>query len=311
MAVVRCGILAGLCAIVCGCAATRAEPVTRLLGPADAAGTTPTGTFAEMPRVPGERILRNSPAVTEAATRRIEPTVLPTESTPAVAVATLPTPVDPPLIAALRAYLNDKPEAAAEALKSFDRVNRELLHQLLPASVRAGQLNFAKAGPTDVGALAAQLETPLQSLSPKVPLSMTKTLFCTEISGFGRYQAVPEGSPLSPGEWIQVYAELRNVPSTLANPGSPQERWVTDLRTTLKIRDANGNAVPLPQANGEPGPSRIDRRREETQSPIRDYYVPFLFAVPKKPGGYTVHVEIVDPAGGRYVTAVMPLRVGS
>ena len=290
-------------------AASRPEPTARLQRPLEAVVAASTGSFAELPRVPGEVILRNPPAVAAIVPERTDPPTLPASLPPTVMVQTAP-PVDPPLVAALRAYLNEKPDAAAEALKPFDAANRDLLTQLLPASVRIARTNFAKESPSEIGALATQLETPLQMLSPRVPLSLTKTLFCTEIKGFGRYRAVPEGSPLRAGELIHVYAELRNVPCLPVDAGTPQERYVTDLRTSLRVRDAAGTAVPLLQANGEYGPVRNERRREETESPIRDHHLFFLFTLPRKPGAYTVHVEIIDPANGRHLSAVMPLRVG-
>lgn len=311
MALFRYWLAASLWVTACGCTATRTNPTVRQQSPVEPSPLARSGSFAELPRAPGERVLRHPPATTPALPERQERPVIPAELPPTTTLTAVPArPLDPPLIAALRAYLDDKPEAAAEALGSFNRTNRELLAQLLPAGVTASRVNFATAGPTEIGALAARLETPLQSLSPRVPLSLTKALFCTKIDGFGRYRAVPDGSPLQPGELILVYAELRNVPSIVVNAGTPQEHYVTDLRRTLRLRDASGNAVPLLQADGEYGPARVERRPEETQSPIRDYYVEFRFAVPKKPGGYTVQVEIHDPTNGRQLSAVMPLRVG-
>ena len=58
-----------------------------------------------------------------------------------------PAAADPPLVAAVRAYLNDDPERAVGHLKNLDGPNQELMLQLIPAIVRASQMDLTHAEP--------------------------------------------------------------------------------------------------------------------------------------------------------------------
>lgn len=272
---------------------------------------TPAGTdFASVIRAPGDFQLTNDPA---AVVRHREETAGPVVAQsvgvePIVVAPQLRPPPDPPLVAAVRAFLDNRHDEAVEHLKALDKPNQELMLQLIPAVVRASQINLAKAGPTELGMLAGQLESPAAALAARGPLGLDKACFCRSVSNFGRYSPLSEGYAFRPGAVAELYVEVRNVPSEPSSaPG--EEGFVTKLHCTLQVRDGTGTVVELLDRNGKPVPALHVPKRDVTRSPIRDYFLLFRFPVPTKPGSYAVTVEVADPATGRAVSRTMPLRV--
>ena len=264
----------------------------------------PTG-FAVLPSVPGQRVARNPtpdpPPATPAAVAK------PPETPPRVEVAVPPP--DAPLVAALKAYLDDRPEAAADHLKTLDRPNQELLAQLLPTVAKLSRVGLSRAGPVDYGLLAAQLETPLKSLAAKATLGIPKAVFCSSPSGFGQYRPLPEGHVYRRGHLAEVYVEVRNAPSIFTHHPEFGDGFMTTLNSALRLRDAAGNVVELID-DRRLVPVLQSVQRDFSRSPARDYYKAFRFAVPQRPGRYTLTVEFLDPETGRAVSQSLSFEVG-
>jgi hypothetical protein len=273
--------------------------------------TTGSG-FASLPRVPGERVVKHpelqvakAPALPERMPAEV-PKTLPTT----ISVPVAP-PTDPALVAAVRAYIDNKPELAVEHLRGLDKPNQDLMLQLIPPMVRLSQLNMNRAGPVELGLLVNQLETPTQMLASRAPLIITKSEFCRRIRGFGRYEPLPEGHTFHPGDLAELYVEIKNVPAVSMASAKTGDAYLTELSTTLRIRDTSGNTVDIINSQGQAVAILPDQRREVTQSPLRDYHIPFLIPVPKKPGSYTVFFEILDPETGRAVSKGKTFRVAN
>ena len=60
-------------------------------------------------------------------------------------------------MAAVRAYLDDRPDLAVEHLKALDKPNQELMLQLIPAVVKGSRASLTRAGPHDLGVLLVDL----------------------------------------------------------------------------------------------------------------------------------------------------------
>lgn len=274
--------------------------------------------FAELIRGPGERVAVQSPEpkteqriaepsmapIPVAGTEVVVPPPNPVAQVPPLAPP--PPPPDPPLIAAVRAYLDHRPEAAAEHLKDLDGPNRELLLQLIPPLVKASQVDLKKATPHEYGVLAGQLDAPAATLARKAPLFVEKVCFCRWVKNFGRYDPLPERHAIPAGSLAELYVEVRNVPS---EPTESGDGYVTRLACSLQVRDGTGAVVPILDANRKPVPSMQESKQDFTRSPIRDYFLLFRFAVPVKPGTYAATIEVRDVATGRVVTRSLPLRV--
>lgn len=284
--------------------------------------TLPKPLFADLR--PGESRLLHEPAPGVPTSMPPPPVIPPTElpitaevspppKLPATVTADKPPPADPVLVAAVRAFLADRPDLAKKQLEALDGPNQELMLQLIPALVRASQTNLAQPN-TEVGDLARQVEAALAALSARAPLAIEKACFCRAPKNFARYQPLPDRYAFRPGEWAEVYVEVRNVPSIPASRPAEGEGFLTRLVCTLQCRDAAGAVVPLRDQNNKLVPTLHDDKRDFTRSPVRDYFLLFRFETPTKPGAYAITFEVQDPASdrpgsGRAVSYTMPFRV--
>jgi hypothetical protein len=264
--------------------------------------------FAVYPRSPGERI--------PLRPEQVPPPDPPASPAVAVAVPNPPQqlpkfdpPPEHPLLAVVRAYLDDRPDVAIETLKTLDRPNQELLLQLVPALATAYRTDLAR---TDLGALQRQLDAAAASLAARAPLDIDKACFCRSVRTFGAYDPVPDRPTFAPNTPTTLYAELKNVPSDpVDTPGGPG--YVTNLVCTMRVEDAAGNVVeftvPGPNKTWQTVPQHQETKKDFRRTPVRDYFVTFNFSVPSRPGAYTVKIDVRDPANGRAVTRTMPFRV--
>jgi len=306
----RWSVLAAAVALGVPACATPLRAVKPPESPPAVSVATPSSTeFAVLPSVPGQRVARHPAAESAVVTPPAAVAVKPPEPVP-VSVAIAPPPPDAPLVAALKAHLDGKPDAAAEFLKALDRPNQELLAQLLPPVVALTRVGLSRAGPVDYGILAAQLETPWKVLSAKATLGITKLTFCESPSGFGQYRLLPEGHAYRRGHVAEVYAEVRNVPSLAVQHPQFGEGYLTKLNTALRLRDAAGSVVEFLDADSRMVPVLQSVGRDFSRSPVRDYYRAFRFKVPQKPGRYVLAVEFLDPEAGRTVSQSLLFEVG-
>jgi hypothetical protein len=307
---------------------TNAEPATKT---AWVSGHPVETSFAVLPRVPGERVplqettppghSETMPVAADGGSEQITRPAVPDDVAPPagppgplppITIPT-PTPPEPPLLAAVRAYLDNHPERAVEHLNALDKANQDLVLQLVPALVQASRMNMRQASPLELGVLQGQLERPVAALSARAPLAVEKACFCRAVSNFGRYDPWPDGHAFRPGSLAGLYVEVRNVPSVPASTPTDGPGFVTELVCTLQIRDRAGTPVPLvvvdPNNKKKLVPMLYTTKRDFTRSAVRDYYVAFWFPAPPQPGAYTVSFEVRDPAGQRAVERIMPFKV--
>src|SRR5262249_43262013 len=81
---------------------------------------------------------------------------------------------DPPLVAALRCYLNRKPAEAVIWLERYDRINQDLLLCLLPLVTRLTDTGLEKSDSRDLANIIAQLERLLTLIRPSAQLVIEK-----------------------------------------------------------------------------------------------------------------------------------------
>ena len=275
--------------------------------------------FAEFPRVPGQMILKNPPTVTATTVAPTPATQTPATQTPGVAatpsepvakaetpapnpIVITPNPIpDPPLVEAMRAFLNNQQDQAAERLKGMDPANKELTLQLMQSTVQASRMNLTR--PTEVGTLVDQLQAPIKVLSPRAPLKIEKMLFCANsVSKFGQYKPLPDGEVFNAQDLVWLYAEIGNVPSTpVSLSGQGRASYLTELNCEIRMRPILENAAD----NTDPSRERVLSMvvHEPTLSPIRDHFVSFRIAVPSVPGLYKLTLEVVDPNRGRTISS--------
>src|SRR5262245_23549312 len=125
-------------------------------------------------------------------------------------------PADPPLVGALRCFLEKRPEEAVALLQCYDKPNQEILLGLLPLARRLTEGSLNRTSRQEVSAMVDQLQSVAVPLRTRAELVIDKMCFCEQVKGFGVYKALPEDHAFQaatadrPGELVQVYVELRN-----------------------------------------------------------------------------------------------------
>ncbi len=278
--------------------------------------TTPVGVPFAIARKPGQSKRLNPdaqdtpsvatiPDLPELPPIAVPGDAVPTQLPPAVAVVPVP---EAPLVGILRAYVEGHPEAAMPLIQKLGKPNQELVLQLVPALVKASQMNPAQADPKELALVAEQFTGAANLLSKRAPMTIEKALFCRSVKNFGRYDALPENPTLKPETTNTIYFEFGNVPSEPSNRGG-FDGYITKLTCSYRVLDSAGTALEIKTRTGEVKAEPLETKVDFTQSPLRDYFLQLNFTAPSKPGRYTVHFKVRDPETGREVIRALPFRV--
>ncbi len=275
--------------------------------------------FGELPSRPGDAVAIKTGAkvgnpggdasASKQANPEVETASLPGPLPSVVTSPIQPTLKDSPLLEAVRAYAENKPNKAIEILKTLDTPNQEFVLAVVPILARGATADLAN-DPSGIAALVEQLETAAARLEPRAALRIENVAFCCKVSGFGRYDLWPEAQPYHPNDQAQLYLEVRNLQSH-ATTGPHGETHVTHARAAVEIKDAHG--VLVKQPDPDDWRRRVDVVKFEkklfSRGPVHDFHVLYAFPVPTTPGVYTISVEIRDPAGRKVRSAAKEFRV--
>lgn len=303
---------------------TQTAPVTTDEAPKVTARATeanqrpPRMEFASLPKVPGEVVQKSStaPSPKSAAppggpqkTTGPAPTIPPVDPASGAAepgpfppVYVVPQP-EAPLLAAVRAYTENRPDRAIEIIRTLDKPNQDLVLALMPILARGASADLNN-DPATVAALVEQLHAAANRLEPRAALRIDKIAFCKEVSGFGRFVPWPDNHPYRPNAQAQLYLEVRNLGSQVTNDG-----FLTHVHATVEVRDAYGKLVEQIDPDDYRRRVQVVKFPKELKSlsPLHDFHVLYVFSVPPAPGVYTITVELRDPTGRRTVKT-QPMR---
>ncbi|MDY3555229.1 hypothetical protein R5W24_004368 [Gemmata sp. JC717] len=267
--------------------------------------------FAVLPKVPGEvvRTKPEAPATTSTNTAQkppekgptVPPSIVKTGSGEPAAFPPLTqqlVPPEPPLLSAVRAHCEGRPEQAIEIIRRMEPNQQEFVLGVLPILARGASADLAN-DPATAAALTDQLRAAASRLEPLAALKIEKVAFCTnEPAGFGRFVHRPPANHYRPNERVHFYLELRNLSHQLTPDG-----FLTHVHVAAEIRDAKGNVVAQRTTdNSHRVPVVKFENRFVTRSPLQDYYVWYAFSAPPAPGVYTIHVQLSDASGRRTVS---------
>lgn len=206
---------------------------------------------------------------------------------------------EPPLLHAVRCFLEKRPDDFRETLKSLEAGQRDILQTLIPLMVNVSDGRLAKSDPREIAGAVDQLQSLLWALRPRAALVMDKFCFCREVQKFGKFEAVSAKQTFKPGDMVEVYAEIRNVSSVPRR--SDHGEYRTHLRSRLEIRAPSGEMVKFFDC-GKP---------DETLTPQHDYYQAYRFSIPDAPAGaYTLNLEVRDVPTGRKVKQKLEFQIG-
>lgn len=196
---------------------------------------------------------------------------------------------DHPLMATLRAYLEQDEQAATRQLEASSLANVELMRTLLPLVVRASRQELDRSRPEEVQARLREYQELTRQLQAHLGLAISKLCFCRKKpEGFGLYDELPwncsfeSGVDGQPGEKVLVYVELKNFASK--QRGGTFE---TAFAGSIELRDLQGRSV---------AKISFPTVSERTLSLKQDCFVTFQFHVPPHvpPNRYTMWVEVRD-----------------
>ena len=269
--------------------------------------------FASFPKRPGEVVPKHPELVASKLTapepaEPTEPVSVPVIDQAVVPAVAIPSAMEPPLVAALRAYLENHPEDAIKHLSVLDRASQDYALALMPLLVRGSQLTSTNVNPEEAAVVVDQLHGLASRLESKAALKVEKLVFCRTVKGFGQYEPWVEGQPYKPNDLALLYVELKNVVCEPA-AGPAGEAFVSRVNLSLELRDATGKLVD--QTDPKDFRRRVPVGRydhaDHTRSPLHDYSRTWRISVPTQPGVYTASVEVKD-ASGRRVARSQPVE---
>src|SRR5438132_6997158 len=201
---------------------------------------------------------------------------------------------DPPLVWAMRCFLDKRPVEAMEALKRYDKTSQDLLLCMLPLAARLGEGGLQKATPREMSNTVSELNRVADTLAPRAELVIDKMCFCRFLNSdkfgmFGVYEPLEEDHPFYAGERKRLYIELRNFTNERVSNG-----YQIRLKSHMEIRDYRG-VIAWELGFPELCP-------DSTKSPRHDFCDQFGFVVPPNkvpPGRYTLWLRVTDVPTGR------------
>lgn len=208
-------------------------------------------------------------------------------------------PASRPLVLALEAFLDNRPDEAVQHLKAYGPKDQELIMQLLPilAEVERGGV-MENPHKETVQAVLTSLRSVDQELRVHAPMVMEKLSYCLDIEAFGVVQKRAD-CKFRAGDYVYVYAELQNLVDRRGADG----RYAVRLSSALEIRAADGRAAHrFPPIPNEPLYS---------WTPRTDYFTRIGFQLPAQlpPGLYSLRVRVTDLDTGRTAEEGLPLHV--
>jgi hypothetical protein len=204
---------------------------------------------------------------------------------------------EPPLLKAVRAYTEGRPDLAIEFLSAYDKPNQDLVLAILPVLDRGAKLDM-KSDPTATAVLADQLRNAAARVESRSALRLDAVALCKTVRGYGRYDPWPKGRSYPPNYQAQLYIEVRNLVSQPA-VGPYGEPYLTLARETVEIRDAYGKLIDQLTSDGQYVPVIQSEKKLYTRTPIHEFHILYEFRVPASPGVYTITMNIQDPVGRR------------
>lgn len=199
---------------------------------------------------------------------------------------------EPPLLTAMRCFLNKHPTEALRWLKRYDEPNQDLLLRMMPLMARLAIRDMTR----DDAEKAVQIMEELNNLTG-IPVNgdlvISKLCLCKHIKTFGDYEPFPEDHAFQPHDLLWIYAEVRNFTSDRRDLGNGEIVYETRLKTIARITNSAGT---------HEWPLSFDRRYgpDRSRTLRHDYWDNLSFNVPDlPPGAYTLWLKVVDEPTSR------------
>jgi hypothetical protein len=213
-----------------------------------------------------------------------------------------------PLVEALQCIIDNRASEALPLLRKYAPANQEVFLRLLPILALMTQKSIDQLTPPEVAVFNEQLHILSDEIRPLSKLAIDKACFCEWIKSYGDYKWLPEGhaflgsTPNRPGEFVQLYVELRNFASEAKNG-----YFATRLSSSVEIRDQKGDQVWF---------HRFEDSNIRSRTLLHDYCNNCTFYVPNTlpAGTYTLIIQVTDetrPKQARVASKSLEFRVTS
>lgn len=259
--------------------------------------------FAVLPSRPGT-VIPLKPNDKDQVAQRLPETPLeqlPRDDSEVVTAGKVARPApETPLLSAIHAYEEGKPDRAIEFLSLLERPNQELVLAMLPVLTRGATLDLRD--PVATAILTDQIRNAASRIEPGAALKLDTVTLCANVIGYGMYEPLPKGQPYRRSQLAELYIEVRNMGCQPA-VGPNGENFVIPYLTITEIRDSNNRLVDqLDPANlSRLTPVVQTKHNRYCRSPIHDFHILYQFQAPATPGVYTIAVAIQDPITKRTI----------
>jgi hypothetical protein len=217
---------------------------------------------------------------------------------PTIAEKSVPAGGESPIVRAVRAFQDNKPDEAVECLKAYDPATQQILLSLLPALGRLGEGHLQQMKPEEMDVLLEQLTKVPNMLRPRASLQANNVRLCREVHNFAHVEPFPERHAFRSGDIVYLYMELANF-SCVPDPAGG---YTITVASNLELKDGTGKVVW--RADPKDVPDKV------ASTPV-DYYRNFRLSVPNVPAGtYTLAIKTIDRPTSRSVEKSVELRVG-
>ena len=238
--------------------------------------------------------------VAEAVAPAVEPPATPTiVDRPLPFEQPLPAAGESPIVKAVRAFQENKPDEAVACLKGYDPATQQVLLSLLPVLGRVGEGKLQQMKPEEMDVLLDQVSRVPHMLRPRASLQAANVRLCREVHNFAHVEPFPDRHEFRPGDIVYLYMEL----TTFSCVPDPKGGYTVTLASSLELKDSAGAVV-----------WRADPKEaaDHVSTPPQDYYRNFRLCVPGvAPGVYTLTVKTNDRPSGRETSKAIELRVGA
>ena len=206
-------------------------------------------------------------------------------------------PIDPPLVKAVRCYMDKRPVEALDWLKAYDKSSQDLLLDLMLVAVRLTEGGLRKVDAPEATALVTQLRRLERVLERRASLVIDKMCFTQGINRFGVYRLREDDGLFRPSDWVEVYVELQNFSNDRIG-----KDYAVRLSGRAEISDYKGTVVFY---------QNFQERPDLGQSQRRDCFYRCYFPLPSNvpPGMYTLWLRIKDVPTGRTASRSLDFQV--
>lgn len=209
---------------------------------------------------------------------------------------------EPPVLQALRCFLDKRPYEAVALLGRYEKSSQDLLLWLLPFTVRLTEGGLEQFDAREATTAVEQMDHAGDRVSaflrPRANLAIKKMCFCSLVKEYGKYLPLPDGKAFVPGERAEIYVELDNLWDQRQS-----NVYSIHLLSTISIRDFKRHVCWV-HTFPDDGP-------DSSQSQRHDFYMRYRFVVPPDllPGFYTLCLKIIDEPTHREVSRTLDFRV--